>query len=194
MILLIFCLVFSIYLASFKFLVFSDNFYKYEFSKGQENNLLTTKQIISFFEGNSELPDVFAKDEKYHLQDVKVLTQKGNILLRLFILFNIVLLSFLLFNSDKIKKDLSRISIFSGISGLLAILPFILFDFSSLFMRFHLIFFPQGNWQFPADSVLIQLFSESFFYDAFIFVLVSSAIIFIFLIIFGALSSKVSSD
>lgn len=34
----------------------------------------------------------------------------------------------------------------------------ILSTFSSAFTLFHQIFFPQGNWSFPADSLLIQLY------------------------------------
>lgn len=34
--------------------------------------------------------------------------------------------------------------------------------FNSFFVTFHEVLFPQGNWQFPAESVLIQIFPESF--------------------------------
>ncbi|MCL2491134.1 MAG: DUF1461 domain-containing protein [Coriobacteriia bacterium] len=34
--------------------------------------------------------------------------------------------------------------------------------FDPLFTFFHEIFFPQGNWQFPIDSLLIQTFPEQF--------------------------------
>jgi|GEM_PF-2128859 len=38
-----------------------------------------------------------------------------------------------------------------------------LFDFSSFWTAFHHVLFPQGNWTFPYDSVLITLFPEEFF-------------------------------
>ena len=37
------------------------------------------------------------------------------------------------------------------------------FDFQWLFILFHKIFFPQGNWLFAESSLLIQLFPASFF-------------------------------
>ena len=59
------------------------------------------------------------------------------------------------------------------------------FDF--LFTKFHHIFFPQGNWQFPASSNLINLFPQTFFYDFFYqIILVSfiiSAVIFVIILL-----------
>lgn len=54
-----------------------------------------------------------------------------------------------------------------GASGLLIILLIVfgiwaLVDFNSLFTLMHLALFPQGNWTFPSDSLLIRLFPEAF--------------------------------
>ena len=38
--------------------------------------------------------------------------------------------------------------------------------FDTAFTAFHLVFFPQGNWQFSADSNLIQLFPQALWFDA----------------------------
>lgn len=47
---------------------------------------------------------------------------------------------------------------------LIVILAFAIFlPFETLFHAMHIILFPQGNWQFPTDSVLISLFPGYFF-------------------------------
>ena len=38
--------------------------------------------------------------------------------------------------------------------------------FDTAFTAFHLVFFPQGNWQFSADSNLIRLFPQALWFDA----------------------------
>jgi len=38
--------------------------------------------------------------------------------------------------------------------------------FDTAFTAFHLVFFPQGNWQFSADSNLIRLFPQARWFDA----------------------------
>ena len=51
-------------------------------------------------------------------------------------------------------------------SGLvLIVLPLLLslVPWEALFSSFHALFFPQGNWQFPPDSLLIQTYPEGFF-------------------------------
>lgn len=43
-------------------------------------------------------------------------------------------------------------------------------DWQLFFTEFHNLFFPQGNWAFPADSALIRLYPEQFWIDAGIWV------------------------
>lgn len=63
------------------------------------------------------------------------------------------------------RRDVGKVMI--GASSLLIVLLFALgiwaiVDFNSLFTFMHLALFPQGNWTFPADSLLIRLFPEAF--------------------------------
>lgn len=79
------------------------------------------------------------------------------------------------------RKLLPKMLFYGGISivsvmGL--ILLFALFSFNSSFTFFHKLFFPQGNWQFPMDSLLIQTFPGEFFVSI-------SAVIFILAILIG---------
>ncbi|MBI2151520.1 DUF1461 domain-containing protein [Candidatus Woesearchaeota archaeon] len=45
-----------------------------------------------------------------------------------------------------------------------------IFLFQILFTIFHLIFFPQGNWIFPMESLLIRTFPQKFFQDIALFI------------------------
>lgn len=58
---------------------------------------------------------------------------------------------------------------FSGY-GLLLVLAFLtgvaLKGFSGFWEKFHHVLFPQGNWAFSPDSVLIQLYPENYFFAA----------------------------
>jgi integral membrane protein (TIGR01906 family) len=51
---------------------------------------------------------------------------------------------------------------------LVAILLLVLTSFDSLFIEFHRIFFPGGNWSFPTTDTLIRLFPLRFWQDCFI--------------------------
>ncbi len=64
------------------------------------------------------------------------------------------------------KPEIRKIFLNSGIiitTIILLILLTVILNFESIFTLFHTIFFPQGNWQFPQDSFLIQTFPLQFF-------------------------------
>ncbi|MBW3019082.1 DUF1461 domain-containing protein, partial [Candidatus Woesearchaeota archaeon] len=57
-----------------------------------------------------------------------------------------------------------------------AIIPF-----NSVFTAMHHILFPQGNWQFPADSMLIQYYPSGFWNEYYLiagFIIVMLAVLF----------------
>jgi len=55
--------------------------------------------------------------------------------------------------------------------------------FDRFFKLFHLIVFPQGNWQFQASSLMIQVYQQSFFQEFFVRVIVAAVFISLFLTI-----------
>ena len=97
-----------------------------------------------------------------HLQDVRAVMNKIDYLFYGLLLLNVFLLSY--FRSRKLEllkwlKAGSMIAIISAVAIFLAIL----FGFNSVFTLFHYLFFHQGNWLFPADSLLIKTFPPDFF-------------------------------
>jgi integral membrane protein (TIGR01906 family) len=196
-VILVISLVLSVYLVSAKFVMFNEHFYQKEFYKNKiavKDAYEISKDITGFFNDKTELPSVFDAKEASHMQDVKNVVNKGEDFLIFLCLLNIVLISFLIFYADDKTKALSKTFIFSGIFGLFLPLISVFFSFSNLFEKFHLIFFPQGNWMFPSSSLLIQLFPSQFFYDALITIVINSSIVFFIWLTLGSISSKISSN
>ncbi len=128
-----------------------------EYRKYQESTL-------EFLLNKSELPQEMTELEKSHMQDVKTLVLASSFVL----LFSFLIFLLFIFLSRKKKlldqawkglKISSLITIF--IIFLLILLS--LFNFDALFLNFHEVFFPQGNWMFPADSLMVQVFPEALF-------------------------------
>lgn len=196
---LIISLILTIYLSSAKHIAFNENFYKAEFSKNKvydkiENADIIAKGLMGFFKNKNKIPLIFNEKEQSHLRDVKKLIEKGSTMLISLSLTNIILLSLLLFSSENKTKLLSKLTIFSGIFGLIIPLTIIVSEFSALFIKFHLIFFPHGNWQFSFASTLITLFPQQFFYGALIRIIINSVILSVALLIFGFVLSRISSN
>ncbi|MBI2665931.1 DUF1461 domain-containing protein [Candidatus Woesearchaeota archaeon] len=97
-----------------------------------------------------------------HLQDVK----KVMFLIDKLFLFFLVVSFGMIFYLGKDMDTLKKIFLCSGIStiiGTIFLLLSAIFIFPSAFTIFHQVFFPQGNWIFPVDSLLIKIFPETFF-------------------------------
>ena len=123
------------------------------------------QQTIDYLQGKTYKMNLalnFTEDERAHLDDVKQVVQKADYL---FYLSLIILLFLVLFNY-KNKAEFNRLLKIASITTLIflgIILIFTLLSFNFSFAIFHSIFFPQGNWQFAADSLLIKTFPLEFF-------------------------------
>jgi len=112
-----------------------------------------TKQLLQYFKYHSEMPSLFAADEKAHLADVRNLLTYAYYVLE----FLAITVTFcMLANWRKVIKW--------GSALLVLILLFaFLIPFDTFFTYFHKILFPQGNWMFSADSTLITFYPTVFF-------------------------------
>ena len=158
----------------------------------KEGVLNMTEKMFEFFRyqddlsGNIRYADAsrssvaaFTEKEISHMDDVRAL------LLKIFFLFcvSLIILVILLILARKspggILRAAGRVSVISSSAVLFIfiLLYFLSINFSHLFDNFHLIFFPQGNYMFPENSLLITLFSFNFFYQFFIRLAISSLIL-----------------
>lgn len=105
----------------------------------------------------------FTLNEINHLQDVGRLIQFSRVVFTLSLLFLIYLYYFHHHRHtlSQLLKQIKSASIISFWGSILIIIVFSLF-WEFAFVSFHQLFFPQGNWAFPADSLLITLFPEIF--------------------------------
>ena len=164
---------------SLNFMIFNKDFYYREYTKNNVYSSLpadvdaknVTDNIMKYFRNTEDLK-YFTADETSHMQDVKNLIR-----LMQFIYYGASAASIILFiycyrrfKEDKFEfiKVLAKSLLYSSIAAIAVLLVVFLmsvFSFDFLFIGFHHIFFPQGNWMFNPDSLLITLFPQQFFFD-----------------------------
>ena len=134
-----------------------------DFSIGKENASELTSNVLNFLNGKELLKEDFTDEEKSHMEDVKKIFLLAKILLGIALIIIIAsIMSAVILKQEYDYKSIRNASAISFIF-MLGMLLLILISFQSGFTAFHNIFFPQGNWQFPIDSMLITLFPEEFF-------------------------------
>ncbi len=139
-----------ILLLSFKTTIFFT-----EYTPQQQN-------AVDYLHKKTDLQGNYTTAERSHMQDVQKVFRKGNILFWIIGLTIILTLYYLKKDKHLIREILSKSGIIT-ISTITLILLAVILNFESIFTLFHNIFFPQGNWQFPLDSFLIQTFPLQFF-------------------------------
>lgn len=115
----------------------------------------------------------FSEAEISHLKDVSYVYQVSWMTLSI---LSLVSFSYLIFTLLK-KKNLSA-KMFLGARNLI-LFSFLFLLVSSLFFTvffdgFHQLLFPQGNWMFPAGSLLLEIFPETFWRIMLVFITVES--------------------
>ncbi len=139
---------------------------------------------LNFLQGKGNLNENFTEKEISHLEDVKQVIVMMEAVFYLSLLISTLTLTRYRRNKEKIKSLFRKTGIITAsVTTFLALIGVISFNF--LFTLFHKIFFPQGNWQFPANSMLIQTFPLDFFISI-------SSRIFIFSLFFGIIFILIS--
>lgn len=111
--------------------------------------------------GSNQSEDIyFTRDEISHLVDVSSLYKPFSFTLNFFAVFAWGILIFAVYRKEKMERVL-RFSA-KALACCVALLCVCLVIFPFFFEVFHQILFPQGNWAFPADSLLIRIFPEIF--------------------------------
>ncbi|MEK6901752.1 MAG: DUF1461 domain-containing protein [Nanoarchaeota archaeon] len=125
---------------------------------------LTPEQqnVLTFLEEKGTLSVPFTSAEISHLEDVKHVMNKMDFLFY----FLLLILTLIIVYYEQDTAKIVALFRWGGIVTIvgMGILVFLFYvQFESAFVMFHTIFFPQGNWMFPSDSLLIQTFPFSFF-------------------------------
>lgn len=179
---------FFLILLSFNFLLHCNQFHKKLIEQYTDNPYFieVDKNVTKYITGfTSELNVDFNENEKLHMEDVRNL-----VLIQQFIFIVLIVLSFMLVYKKKINVNYFRKS--SIMLFLIVLLSFIASLFFDIFFKlFHLILFPQGNWQFSSDSLMIQLYHQSFFKNFFIATIILSLLISIFIHLISNMKRKI---
>ena len=122
----------------------------------------TQENVLAFVQNKGELQAGFTPAEISHLEDVKTVMRYTDYLFYVLLACITVILTLYKKNKDFVLKLLD----YGGKTTLIVILLVFLlafFFFNEVFTLFHQLFFPQGNWLFSPDSLLIQTFPLAFF-------------------------------
>ena len=111
--------------------------------------------------GSEQIEDEYTSLEVSHMGDVKRVIMNVE---RVFwgVMGILLLLAGYLYRRERLLLALKYGGI-TAIIGMIVILLWAMIEFNSLFRVFHLLLFPQGNWQFGSDSLLIVTFPIDFF-------------------------------
>ncbi|MBI2112781.1 DUF1461 domain-containing protein [Candidatus Woesearchaeota archaeon] len=126
------------------------------------NQQQTIDFVSSISADLNELNFNYTSAELSHLNDVKKVMR----MVDFFFYFSLIVIILMLTYYRKEKEELVTLLYYGGITTLVtlgSIFILSLLFFNQLFTLFHLLFFPQGNWIFPVDSLLIQTFPLDFF-------------------------------
>lgn len=125
---------------------------------------LTAEQehTFDYLQGKGALSVGYTVQERFHLENVKQVMDAAHYFFYGLLLVLAVIIAAHRDNHPQLRK-LLRYGGITTIAVVSLILIFILTSFTIPFTVFHWLFFPQGNWQFPADSLLIQTFPQEFF-------------------------------
>ncbi|MDR3646116.1 MAG: DUF1461 domain-containing protein [Candidatus Babeliales bacterium] len=168
------------YISLYSIAFYNINFYKTEFQKHGIYNKFPNHDInkinnnVLNYLKNSEhelIKNFFNKREIEHLRDVKDLFSAFTKIFKILLIIFIILSFLLFFYSQSFKifviKILSSLiygSIIS-ISIICALGLLIFFDFDSIFIQMHNVFFKPDTWIFNFDDNIVNLYVEDFFYN-----------------------------
>lgn len=125
------------------------------------NNKFMNDRIMEFLNVPFNVANIgfLSIKEESHMHDVKKIFNFLFIMLIILVCASVLSLMMVENIHSVLRKTgiiLMIISIFLSISSF--------FNFTAFWTIFHKVLFPQGNWQFSPDSILITLYPEKFFF------------------------------
>ena len=185
--------------------IFDRKFYSREFEAlgvyhdlGNEAPENVTTSLLDYYSGKTSSfeSNHLEANEISHLNDVNSVMKSIFFTKKIFAFFWVVAGGFFVFRKkDEFLKFFGESFYLAGI--ILFLIVGVLFIsslfFGAAFTFFHQIFFPQGNWAFPADSVLIRIYPRQFFLDFFIKIIFKILVYGVVIMLTGKLIQRVNS-
>lgn len=138
-----------------------------------ENEAAVASDVLSYVKGNSPAilnSALFRPEELSHLSKVKARVLQSFLLFFALALLTTISAAILAYPHSSFEKLMPVFSKGIGISGMAVVAIAVLIwlfslDFSPAFDLFHIVFFSNDQWQFPSDYLLVNLFTEGFFFS-----------------------------
>lgn len=148
-------------------------------------------QTYVVFDGETTEEPFYTEDELSHMADVKVIFANVNLMLITFLTAAAVIFIIVLVFDKKRTRHFKQGSVLGSSIVLLIFIVLGLYaalDFDGAFTVFHKIFFPQGNWTFSTDMVV--LLPQTLFFHATIIILCGGIIPAASLFTYGIIKRK----
>lgn len=127
--------------------------------------------VVSFLVSGQPELDFLTRAEAMHMEDVRILLRDAMLLF----LSAVIILAVTWITQPLERGQFRAVLVMHGA------LLVLLIPFKWTFTKFHAIAFPNGNWQFPADSYLISTFSSTFFViAAFAWIAIAAGMTYVF--------------
>lgn len=123
------------------------------------SSIHTTEQLFDYFKGPMEQEfsiELFDEKEASHMHDVKIALKANYVI---FYALGALWLVVLIMD----RRLFFRTMLIGGIAGLLVSIIISLIPFDFLFIWFHRIVFPQGNWLFAKGALIVTIYTEGLF-------------------------------
>ncbi len=171
---------FIFYISLYSIAFYNEQFYKEQFKKSEIYNKFQNidinkinQNVISYLNNNenSLRSTFFNEKEVKHLKDVRDLFLVFYKIFKLLFIIFILLISILYLYTPNIKSFIFEVfsslltSSILSISFIFLLAVCILFDFDSIFIQMHNIFFKPETWTFNFDDNIVNLYTEDFFYN-----------------------------
>ena len=146
--------------------------------KNSNAEAINYKALSAPFLLKSYFSEVLNLKENLHMKDVDKLAESSALICVICLIVSVIATS----NQKSVRKKkkqkgvakhtsnkkpiIIKILLFAATTLLVVIVWSIVLRFHSIFILFHKIVFPDGNWSFPGGSYLIRAYPESFFWVA----------------------------
>jgi integral membrane protein (TIGR01906 family) len=159
--------------------LYDEQFEEHQIYQNVGDALVISESILQYFSGRDVLNETqFSERELTHLREVKALIT----FIKAISVMSLLLFMFIIFRESRRRKkgkDMGLGLIIGGLITNLIVLVFLVMSahFSSSFLAFHKAVFPTDTWLLPANSTLISLYPEGFFFSMFTQIILRLAIV-----------------
>jgi integral membrane protein (TIGR01906 family) len=147
--------------------------------------------MVSFSDGSTK--EFYEHGEILHMEDCQKLFVGGRNIAWICFAITVIGIGILILNRKNFDSKIIKYFFF-GLCGIVGLIGFIglaaAINFDAAFIKFHEIFFPQGNWTFSYRSYMIQMLPQDLVFQSIVYHMVVYFFIYITIVITGLIIFK----